>query len=346
VSEFRRLAVCVGPERVDCAAEPGIPIQVSLAALGIAVDGIDTVVVGSQGRRADLAAPLASIDDGETLSVVDLRTRVTAQSARPAPGGPARERAPERARAPRRWSAWAGPVFAALAATFAVGCATVFLGWHPAVTAALLAGASPIVLRMLPGVCLDVPVEHLVDVEGNATNRWSVRGVLTGAPRPLRARAVAVAVERAGLRLSAGLGVCSASVVLWSAVLLTRLPPGGLARAAGCAGVALAALAFALAPRSLRTPGARAVPRLAAAGLLAELALWAPLPWSRGVGLAGALFAGAVIGLLAALGLTRGFRSIGFSRLGDALETLGIVLALPACLVGSGIIDLLRTAVS
>jgi hypothetical protein len=85
---------------------------------------------------------------------------------------------------------------------------------------------------------------------------------------------------------------------------------------------------------------------VAAAIVLVEVALLAgdrlgPLPVVAGVGL--------LLGLLCALvalPIARGWRSVGFSRLADLVENLGVVLALPAALVAVDMIETLRRMTS
>lgn len=68
-----------------------------------------------------------------------------------------------------------------------------------------------------------------------------------------------------------------------------------------------------------------------------------PTDW-RVAAAVGALVLGAVVAAVSAA-LARGWHSVVASRLADGFEGLAVVLALPAAVVASGLVDVLRRMV-
>jgi hypothetical protein len=228
-----------------------------------------------------------------------------------------------------------------LAAVLAVALTVV------AVTAlGVLLGLVPVALRALPVLTLSVPDEQLVDLAHVSRTAPSVRGTRPRGLGRVNERQVTRTVGQAEARNDAGvLLVCLVPPLLVPPVLLAAQPGTVPGWGALVLVVALVA-ALALQPRAARGAVARWAPRVAAAIVLVEVALLAgdrlgPLPVVAGVGL--------LLGLLCALvalPIARGWRSVGFSRLADLVENLGVVLALPAALVAVDMIETLRRMTS
>ncbi|WP_282946114.1 hypothetical protein [Cellulomonas endometrii] len=232
--------------------------------------------------------------------------------------------------------------------TFAVVDLLVLVAELPGVvTAAVLLGLVPVGLRVLPVMALSVPDEQLVDLAHVARTAPSVRG-----PRPrglgrVNERQVVRTVGSAERRTDAGvLLVCALPPVLVPVVLAGAL--GEPVR--GWGAIALAAalvLVLSLQPRSARGAVARWAPRAAAGLVLLELAaLGGPLLGGDAVLVAVACVVLALVAVAVSLALGRGWSSVVASRFGDAFESLGVVLALPAALVAADMIETLRRATS
>lgn len=241
-----------------------------------------------------------------------------------------------------------------LAAVLAVGLAVVAVvalavllaGLPGTVTAAVLLGLVPVALRALPVLSLSVPDEQLVDLAHVSRTAPTVRGARPRGLGRVNERQVARTVGQAELRSDAGvLLVCLIPPVLVPPVL-TAAPAGTVPGWGALVLVVALVAALALQPRAARGDIARWAPRVAAAIVLVEVALLAgdrlgPLPVTAAVGLVLAL-----LSALLALPLARGWRSVGFSRLADLVENLGVVLALPAALVAVDMIETLRRMTS
>jgi hypothetical protein len=241
-----------------------------------------------------------------------------------------------------------------LAAVLAVGLAVVAVvalgvllaGLPGTVAAAVLVGLVPVALRALPVLSLSVPDEQLVDLAHVSRTAPTVRGARPRGLGRVNERQVARTVGQAEVRSDAGvLLVCLLPPLLVPPVL-TAAPAGSVPGWGALALVVALVAALALQPRAARGDVARWAPRVAAAIVLVEVALLAgdrlgPLPVTAAVGLLLALLCA-----LLALPLARGWRSVGFSRLADLVENLGVVLALPAALVAVDMIETLRRMTS
>lgn len=250
-------------------------------------------------------------------------------------------------RAARRGQDLATVLLVALGVVAALCLAVLLAGLPGVVAAAVLLGLVPVALRVLPVWALSVPDEQLVDLAHVARTAPSVRG-----PRPrglgrVNERQVVRTVGAAERRTDAGvLLVCALPPLLAPLVLVAAL--GDTVRGWGAVALVVAlVVVLTLQPRTARGPVARWAPRVAAALVLVELAaLGAPV-----LGADAALLAvGCVVLALAVSGvglaLGRGWRSVVASRLGDAVEGLGVVLALPAALVAADMIETLRRMTS
>ncbi|NKY12599.1 hypothetical protein, partial [Cellulomonas hominis] len=103
----------------------------------------------------------------------------------------------------------------------------------------------------------------------------------------------------------------------------------------------------ALQPRSARGPVARWAPRVAGALVLVEVAvLGGPRIGADAVVVAVACVVLAAVAAAVGVALGRGWRSVVASRVADAVEGLGVVLALPAALVAADVIETLRRVTS
>jgi hypothetical protein len=147
-------------------------------------------------------------------------------------------------------------------------------------------------------------------------------------------------------RLRSSFTALSLASVVLVPVLLGHAGAQALTRWSGLAAGLSVALGLALVPRGAADFYARVAPRLASAAVTVELAVW----WVRTADGSASLVVdlGLVGGaaLFASVLAAGGYRSIGLSRLGDALQLLAVLVGPVAALVGSGLLELLRGAVS
>lgn len=254
-----------------------------------------------------------------------------------------------RARGARDGGLQVAVVLTALFALFAVVAGVVlFLDLSAWVTAAVLLGLVPLLLRALPSFALQVPVVYLVDAAHVTRSALSVRG---GPARPspaLRNPVVESAVGRGDRLLAAGTVALSVTAAALTPVVLLNAASGGAEGVAALVLVLLVAFALVSIPRTARGSSSKTAPRAAAAAMLLALVLETAFvdPPGSVTALACAL---TVLGLLIAFvsgPIRRGRRSVGLSRLTDGLEGLAVTLSLPAALVAIGTIETVRSAFS
>ncbi|MDR0945306.1 MAG: hypothetical protein LBM66_03990 [Bifidobacteriaceae bacterium] len=239
-----------------------------------------------------------------------------------------------------------GPLFVAFAGAAVAFAPGPFLGWPAAIGGGIMVGLTPLLLRVLPSTGLAVPTEQLVDLQANATSQWSVRGHLTGSPRPLRPRAIAALLKRATMRSDMGGVVLAVAAAVGGAIMLAGVPGGLVTRITGPIGAGFVAGALALRARVISSRLDKTVARLGAAAVLLELAWWLARTLGYGPLIAVPFMAVAAVAFIAALILRGGARSVAWSRVGDIIEAIMTATALPICLVGAGLLDTLRTVMS
>src|SRR5690625_1400830 len=230
-------------------------------------------------------------------------------------------------------------VWTAAAALFAV---EFLLGLPPYVAPALVLGATPLLIRAMPGAALDISEEQVLDMPFLARTAMSVRGVLPKSPGRVRPEHVARRIRQAEHRERAGMIAASVLVAATTPAVLAGYEPGGLRGWGTVALVGLVVVFLTLAPRSFRRLADKLPPRVALFTVLAQLALGAHqfpdlLTWG-------------IVALVVAVGfaylavpIARGYRSVRFSRLGDIVEGLTVGLALPAALIAAGAVQGLQT---
>lgn len=225
---------------------------------------------------------------------------------------------------------------------------TLIAGFDASVAAALIVGAAPVALRVLPALCLDIPEGQLLEYSEFMRNRWTVRGPIPQPSQPVTATDMASTMSRAQWQLLTGTVVFSLVPVLALPVLLFSPAADAVARIAAVVLTATVVVSFLLSPRQANTGVTRWSPRLAAGLVALEFALFA-VSAAPGV----AVLVATIVVVLAAVvmaatmvPLTRGFRSLGVSRAADIFESISTALAFPAAFVAAGLIDILRGVVS
>ncbi|CAM5783383.1 hypothetical protein [Cellulomonas persica] len=231
-------------------------------------------------------------------------------------------------------------VLGALVVAASVQSGTLLLDLPQQVGPALLVGLAPLVLRAAPRVALAIPDEQLVDVSQVARTAESVRSPRPRALGRVSARLVARTVDGAERRVTTAVALACATTVLLAPGVLAAPERGSVDRWGAVVLLVCVVLAFVLVPRASRGIAGRWLPRLAAGLVLLEAGLAVPPAW-RVVAAVGALVLGALVAAVAAA-LARGWHSVVASRFADGIEGLAVVLALPASVVASGLVGVLR----
>ena len=231
----------------------------------------------------------------------------------------------------------------------AVWGATLLLGWTVHAASALTMGLVAPGLRYLPSSLLRLPEGYSIEYRHFLGNRWSVRGAVPEDPGAVTMDVVRPFVDQSTARLAVGVAFLSGI-----APLMTPWVSGGLRaesvfeRSGTIALLATTVLALVLWPRRTSAPHLRWPPRIAAALTLVVVgvALVVTADALSRVAVAGGLL---VVGLAAAAVLvpvSRHPAPLAWSRVGDVLATMSVVLAPPAAMLAAGTLDFVRAMVS
>jgi hypothetical protein len=312
------LALAVARRRAGSAASAWATVTAALLGAAAGVTTVDPTLPGA-GRLMTLAALVAA------TGVVAVRWAVARRS-----GGEAAD--------------VAAVLALGLACPAAVVAAVLFAGLPGSFAAAILLGAVPLGLRVLPGLCVEVPTEQLLDVAQVARTAVGVRAPQPRPLGPVNDRMVHRSVRSAERRRDAGTVVLSVVAPAAAGLVLLAAGPGRLTGTAALVACSFVVLVLGLQPRSTRGALARWAPRLGAAAVLVEVGA---LAGARAdvLGTVAALVVGLAVAAVS-LPVGRGWRSVGVSRLADGFEGLATVLALPAALVAAGAIETFRQVTS
>jgi hypothetical protein len=219
------------------------------------------------------------------------------------------------------------------------------LGWDARTGAAVMVGAVPLALRALPGALFAVPDGWLIDIERYQDTRWSVRPPALG-----MLDTVDDAQVRAKVRGAAGARV--AGTVLLSGLGAVALPfavPAGPASAVVRGGQIGLLVCYAASMVLLARSAGRHlhwVPRASAVvAVVVGVRLCAPTGPVLTLVALGALVAG-LVAVVVAVVLSRGGRSLVWSRVGDVVEGASVAFCLPAGLLAGDVVEALRTLVA
>ncbi|MFV0374711.1 hypothetical protein [Microbacterium sp.] len=219
------------------------------------------------------------------------------------------------------------------------------LQWQVGELVVVVGAIAVVGLRAAPSMIVAVDPGYYIDYARFIDLRWTVRGRVPEA-------IVDVDNTRVARRMSA-----AATTLTTSVVLLSLLAAAGIAAAAQplatgtvvervCAGatVVFGVLGLVLTSRRTVAPVLRHPPRIAAAvGLVLLAALVGPVAPGVLVSVtASVLLIVALIVAIALPAISRGERSLGWSRAADIVDSLAIALVLPAGLIAAGTWDLLR----
>jgi hypothetical protein len=222
--------------------------------------------------------------------------------------------------------------------------------------AAVVAGLSVPLVRMLPGLVVRVPDGLLLDVDRVSVTAWSAKGGEPGTGEQVSPAQLLLRIRRDRLVLetavgaAVGVGVTCVGVACLAGVHVGSVggPDLDLPERIGTAALVTAAVTgLLLMSRTVRGLGARVALLGGGLAVVVAGAGWALASGDtvRFVAAGVAAGAGAVaVGLAVARG--RGWSNLRWARVGDVLEALAVAAALPAGLLAAGVVSGVRSLVS
>lgn len=222
---------------------------------------------------------------------------------------------------------------------------TLLLEWGPIAAAALTLGLVAPGIRFLPTTLLPVADGYAINYKHFMSSRWTVRGAIPPDPGAVRMDAIRPTVRNAAARLRTGTVALALTAPLMTPFVLPGMFGESIAVRIGSIGVVLATVvALFLAPRHGSDPvttwvsrGGAAIMVVGTGVVLASNASAAMLTVVAVV-----LLSCGILVAIMIVPLSRGMRSLAWSRVGDALESLSITLALPLALLAANVIELVR----
>lgn len=226
---------------------------------------------------------------------------------------------------------------------------TLMTGATASAAAALTMGLAVPGLRVVPALLLRLPEGYSIEYRHFIGNRWTVRGAIPDDPGPVTMPVIRDYVEGADARLAtAVVGLVVAAVgsapfvapLLWNEGIFVRVGDAVL--------VATTVLGLLLWPRRTTRPTLRWTPRIGAAlcVVIVAAAATSSLAGPTALAVATAVFACAVVTAAIIHPVSRRQSALGWSRLGDIIESASVVLALPAALFAAGTLEFMRAMVS
>ncbi|KJL21445.1 hypothetical protein RN51_02466 [Microbacterium oxydans] len=245
----------------------------------------------------------------------------------------------------RPMRAAAGTATVLLVALAAVWGLALLLRWGQAEAAAISLGLIPLGLRALPSSLVNLPEGYFIDYKHFMTSRWTVRGAIPESVGLLRPERITAVVDDSSARLIAGTAVLSVVSALMAPIAFLRpWPDDTLVIIGGIALLCCLGLALLLTPRHTTSRILRWFPRAAAAVVFLVAGIHAATALGAGFQVLGAavLFAVGLVAVAIVIPVSRGARSLIWSRFGDAFEWLAVALALPSALLYANALSLLR----
>lgn len=231
----------------------------------------------------------------------------------------------------------------------AVWGVTLVLEWSLSAAATLSLGLVAAGLRFIPTRLLRLPEGYSIEYQHFLGNRWSVRGVIPKDPGPVTMDVVRPYVDEAAARLAVGVIALSALAGFMTPMVVGGIHAESLFERIGTITVLITTvLGLLLWSRHTSAPELRWPPRIAAAVMVSVTVLNLVMTadaTGRVVVAASLLGVGLVVlGLL--VPVSRHPVALGWSRLGDILESLSVVLAPPAAMLAAGTLDFVRVVMS
>ncbi len=245
----------------------------------------------------------------------------------------------------RPMRAAAGTATVLLVSLAAVWGLALLVQWGPAEAAAISIGLVPLGLRALPSSLVNLPEGYFIDYKHFMTSRWTVRGAIPESIGVVRPERITAVVDDSVARLTAGTAVLSlVAAVMAPVAFLHEWKDDPLVLSGGIALLVCLTLALLLTPRHTTSHVLRWLPRAAAAVvfLVAGMQVATALGSGFQVLAAAGLFAVGLAAVAVVIPISRGARSLVWSRFGDAFEWLAVALALPAALLYADSLSLVR----
>jgi hypothetical protein len=224
--------------------------------------------------------------------------------------------------------------------------AIVMLGWSTQVGAALTVGLTPLMVRALPSTLLQFPQGEFVDYGRFLRNPWSVRGTITGSTASVDPKRIRERVQESSTARATGTVTLALTGGAFLPFATPADPPSTLVTVGSAALVTCYVLASALIVRHEPYASVRWSMRASAfIGLIVGMQLLADgtsAPWILAV----TLVTTGLIAVAFVAPISRGTTSLTLSRAGDIFQGLAVVLSLPAALIASNGIELVRRTVS
>ena len=245
----------------------------------------------------------------------------------------------------RPMRAAAGTATVLLVGLAAVWGLALLLRWGEAEAAALSLGLVPLGLRALPSSLVNLPEGYFIDYKHFMTSRWTVRGAIPDSVGLLRPERITAVVDDSSARLIAGTAVLSiAAAVMAPVAFLRPWPDDAFVVSGGIALLCCLALALLLTPRHTTSRLLRWFPRAAAAVVCLVAGIQVAAALGSGFHLLGAalLFLVGLAAVAVVIPVSKGAKSLVWSRVGDAFEWLAVALALPSALLYANALSLVR----
>lgn len=227
--------------------------------------------------------------------------------------------------------------------------AVLLLEWGVVAAGALTLGLVLPGVRFLPTSLLPVADGYLINYKHFMSSRWTVRGSIPHEPGAVLMEAIRPTVEIAAARLRTGTIALCVTAPLMAPLVLPGMYDEGLFVRIGSIGLVIATItALFLMPRHGSDPATAWVSRAAAAVVVIEAALVVG-PRATDVVvtvLATGLLAIGVLAAILIVPVSKGTRSLAWSRVGDALESMSVAFALPFALLAANMIELVRGMMS
>lgn len=244
-----------------------------------------------------------------------------------------------------RAGATAAAVVLVSAGVFAAVCP--IIEWGPREFFIVTAAAAVLAIRALPSLLVNADDGYYIDYSTHMSLRWTVRGRVPKYIERIDAARVRDLVVTAEFRLRVATLVLSMLTAPGIALSVLAIIEDSLVGRIGasvfvCASVAgLLLISRRTVELALRRP-----PRVAALvgvlGAVLMLVVAVSVPALASLVVAGVLCLVAAIVAAGSVPMARSTRSLGWSRTGDIVEAIAVVVVLPAGLLAAGAIDVLR----
>lgn len=244
-----------------------------------------------------------------------------------------------------RAAASSATVVLALAAIGAA--ASGLISWGPIEFSIVMSAAAILAIRALPALMVVADEGYFIDYDRFMPLRWTVRSRVPRYIERVSTERVTDFVGVADLRLRVTILLLAVLAVPGVGAAVVPAATGNLvARIGASAFLVLALAALLLVARRTPAPGLRLPQQIAALVAAVSAALVSGVTGALGgaavLGVAGVLALAGTVAAVMIVPIGRGAHSLGWSRTGDIVAAIAVVLILPTGLLAAGAIDVLR----